>query len=60
MLTEKEKARRIGRPYTSTEEQRYTKVKRGMGAIKFVLNERRIINLELKETQSMYPVNVNK
>ena len=40
LLSERERIRRNQRPVTAKEEERYTKVKRSMGAIKFVLRER--------------------
>jgi large subunit ribosomal protein L47 len=43
LLSAKEKVRRTQRPYTAAEEQRYTKVKRSMAAIKLVMSERRKI-----------------
>lgn len=44
LLTDKEKTRRAQRPVTGIEESRYLKVKRSMGAIKFVMNERKKID----------------
>lgn len=40
LLSEREKARRAQRPITSAEENRYTKVKRSMAAIKVTMTER--------------------
>jgi large subunit ribosomal protein L47 len=40
LLSERERLRRNQRPVSTKEEGRYTKVKRSMGAIKFVLKER--------------------
>ena len=40
LLSERERLRRNQRPVSAKEEERYTKVKRSMGAIKFVLKER--------------------
>ena len=40
LLSERERTRRNNRPVLAKEEDRYTKVKRSMGAIKFVLKER--------------------
>ena len=40
LLSERERIRRNQRPITPKEENRYIKVKRSMGAIKFVLRER--------------------
>ena len=48
LLSEREKARRNQRPVLAVEEQRYTKVKRSMAAIKVVLGERQRINDLLK------------
>ena len=47
MLTHKEKVRRAQRPYSSDEELRYTKVKRSMAGIKFVINERKDIEMKV-------------
>jgi hypothetical protein len=65
LLSEREKIKRMNRPIIPMEETRYIKVKRSMGAIKFVLNERSKIKktleyeniitelaLELKEGQT--------
>jgi hypothetical protein len=46
-LTHKEKVRRAQRPYTAEEELRYSKVKRSMGGIKLVINERKNIEMLL-------------
>ncbi len=46
LLTHKEKVRRAQRPYLPEEEARYMKVKRAMAGIKFVINERK--NIEMK------------
>ena len=48
LLSEREKARRNVRPVLAVDEQRYTKVKRSMAAIKQVLGERQRINDKLK------------
>ena len=40
LLSERERTRRNQRPIATKEENRYIKVKRSMGAIKFVLRER--------------------
>lgn len=47
LLTHKEKVRRAQRPYTTEEESRYQKVKRSMAGIKFVINERKDIEMKL-------------
>lgn len=49
LLTERQKSRRAQRPTLPTEENRYISVKRSMGAIKFVLSERKKIMNALKE-----------
>ena len=43
LLSEKQKIRRVQRPYSRLEENRYNNVKRSMAAIKFVLDERKKI-----------------
>ena len=40
LLSERERQRRNQRPISAKEENRYTKVKRSMGSIKYVLKER--------------------
>ena len=49
LLSERERARRNSRPIQPKEETRYLKVKRSMGAIKFVLSERSKIHKLLKK-----------
>ena len=44
---------RLGRPQAPKDDARYMKVKRSMGAIKFVLNERSKIRKELQLTQML-------
>lgn len=44
LLTSKQTLRRQGREVVAADENRYVKVKRAMGGIKFVLNERRKID----------------
>jgi hypothetical protein len=48
LLSEREKIKRMNRPMPPIEETRYIKVKRSMGAIKFVLNERSKIKRKLE------------
>jgi hypothetical protein len=43
----REKIRRAERPITTEEEARYIKVKRSMGAIKTVINERKTLEHKL-------------
>ena len=59
LLSEREKIRRLGRPVSAKEESRYTKVKRSMGAIKFVLNERSKIRKELEYAQVLESIKVH-
>jgi len=47
VLTERERVRRIQRPLSKLEDNRYIKVKRGMAAIKVVLKERSKIRKQL-------------
>lgn len=49
LLSERERARRNSRPIPPKEEFRYIKVKKSMGAIKFVLSERSKIHKLLKK-----------
>eukprot|EP01035_Chromulina_nebulosa_P019538 gene19538-25436_t len=49
LLSEKEKRRRMVRPTTRDDEARYISVKRSMAAIKFVLSERKKIDLLIKK-----------
>lgn len=57
LLSEREKQRRARRPVTSVDENRYINIKRSMGAIKFVLGERKkidaIIRKENEETTDL-------
>ena len=48
LLSEREKARRMQLPVSKLDENRYIKIKRGMGAIKHVLRERSSIKRELE------------
>jgi hypothetical protein len=48
LLTDKEKARKLQRPYTAFEERRYNFVKRGMAGIKMVLGERKRLNAQIE------------
>ena len=48
LLSEKEKSRRLSRPVSPDDESRHFKVKRSMAAIKFVLDERKKIDLLLQ------------
>lgn len=59
LLTTKQKLKRTQRPVIASEEHRYDKVKRSMGAIKHVLNERRKIDKILGVSSSI-PANYNK
>ena len=51
LLSERQKARRAQRSTLPTEENRYISVKRSMGAIKFVLAERKKIMALIKEAK---------
>jgi hypothetical protein len=54
LLSEREKARSARRPVMRLDENRYINVKRAMGAIKFVLGERKKIDAivnKLKQEQ---------
>ena len=44
--------RRTQRPYTSSDEDRYNKVKRSMAAIKHVLSERKKIDIILRKEEN--------
>ena len=49
LLTDKEKARKLQRPYTAMEERRYNFVKRGMAGIKVVVGERKRLNPQIEQ-----------
>ncbi len=59
LLTNKQKLKRTQRPVVAVDETRYAKVKRSMGAIKFVMNERRKIDKILGVSSSI-PANYGK
>ena len=59
LLTTKQKLKRTQRPVIATDEFRYVKVKKSMGAIKYVLDERRKIDKILGVSSSI-PANYNK
>lgn len=51
LLTIREKNRRLSSPMTRQDENRYIRVKRSMGAIKFVLNERKKIDALIRNQE---------
>lgn len=59
LLTNKQKLKRTQRPVIATDEFRYVKVKKSMGAIKYVLDERRKIDKILGVSSSI-PADYNK
>jgi len=52
LLSERQKVRKNQRPLLASEENRYTKVKRSMAAIKVVLSERQKIGDSIRDEQN--------
>lgn len=59
LLTIREKNRRLSSPMTRPDENRYIRVKRSMGAIKFVLNERKKIDALINSKEEHQKVSVS-